>query len=141
MKRTGIFALAGACALGVTALVGGVGYASALDVAEQAGATIDVPGVSTVDKTSEEVAKATTLDKNKSTPTPEPTDPATEPPPRRNDTLYNWKELVQAGFPFIKSAVLTDPATADEARTLLPRRYLEGEDTVGDGHRGSAGSR
>ena len=80
MKRTGIFALAGACALGVTALVGGVGYASALDVAEQAGATIDVPGVSTVDKTSEEVAKATTLDKNKSTPTPEPTDPATEPP-------------------------------------------------------------
>lgn len=49
MKRSGIFALATACAMGVTALVGGIGYASALDVAEQAGRSIDVKGVSTVD--------------------------------------------------------------------------------------------
>jgi len=79
MKRTGIFALAGACALGVTALVGGVGYASALDVAEQAGQTLDVPGVSTVERTSDEVSDSTTL-KDKSTPTPDPTDPATDAP-------------------------------------------------------------
>lgn len=80
MKRTGIFALAGACALGVSALVGGVGYASALDVAVQEGQTLDVPGVSTVEKTSDEVAESTTLDNGKGDPTPEPTDPATEAP-------------------------------------------------------------
>jgi transcription termination factor Rho len=80
MKRTGIFGLAAACALGVTALVGGVGYASALDVAEQQGQTLDVPGVSTVEKTSDEVAKSTDADKTKSTPTPAPTDPAAEAP-------------------------------------------------------------
>ena len=80
MKRTGILALAATCALGVTALVGGVGYASALDVAEEAGKTLDVAGVSTVDTTSHEVAGSTTPGKDKGTPTPEPTDPATVPP-------------------------------------------------------------
>jgi len=48
---------------------------------------------------------------------------ATDPPPRRNDTLYNWKELRSVGFPFIKSAVLAEPATAAEARAMLPARY------------------
>src|SRR6218665_3951962 len=80
MKRTGIFALAATCALGVTALVGGIGYATALDVAEQAGQTLDVAGVSTVDATSHDVADSTTPRKDKGTPTTEPTDPATEPP-------------------------------------------------------------
>ena len=50
---------------------------------------------------------------------------ATDPPPRRNDTLYNWKELMSVGFPFIKSAVLTEPATAEEARAMLPARYQQ----------------
>ncbi len=67
MKRSGIFALATACAMGVTALVGGIGYASALDVAEQAGRSIDVKGVSTVDGGSEKLAGSPKLD-----PTAEP---------------------------------------------------------------------
>ncbi|AYF98375.1 hypothetical protein [Protaetiibacter intestinalis] len=82
MKRTGIFALAASCALGVTALVGGVGYASALDVAEQAGTTLDVSGVSTVESSTTEVADSTTLGTEgaEEEPTAEPTDPATEEP-------------------------------------------------------------
>ena len=59
MKRTGIIALAAGCALGATALVGGVGYASALDVAAEAGTTLDVAGINTVDANSEKVADAT----------------------------------------------------------------------------------
>lgn len=71
MKRTGIFALAAGCAMGVTALVGGIGYASALDVAEQAGRSIDVSGVSTADSGRERPADSAKLD-----PTPAPTDEA-----------------------------------------------------------------
>jgi hypothetical protein len=52
---------------------------------------------------------------------------ASDPPPRRNDTLYKWKELIDVGFPFIKSSLLIEPATAEEARALLPSRYLSGE--------------
>jgi lipopolysaccharide biosynthesis protein len=48
---------------------------------------------------------------------------ATDPPPRRNDTLYQWRALMDAGFPFIKSQVLAEPATAETARALLPVRY------------------
>ncbi|HVF16759.1 MAG TPA: rhamnan synthesis F family protein, partial [Steroidobacteraceae bacterium] len=44
-------------------------------------------------------------------------------PETRNDTLSHWRELVAAGFPFIKSAVLTSTDDADEARQLLPVRY------------------
>ncbi|MCS0499444.1 hypothetical protein [Protaetiibacter mangrovi] len=77
MKRTGIFALAAGCAIGVTALVGGVGYASALDVAEQAGQTLDVSGVSTVDPSSKQLAESTTLDDSTTEPTAEPTDDPT----------------------------------------------------------------
>lgn len=62
MKRSGIFALATACAMGVTALVGGIGYASALDVAEQAGRSIDVAGVSTVDSGSGRLVGSPRLD-------------------------------------------------------------------------------
>lgn len=72
MKRTGIIALAAGCAMGVTALVGGVGYASALDVAEQTGRTLDVSGVSTVDESSSTLADSPKLD-----PSAEPTDDAT----------------------------------------------------------------
>ncbi|PZQ89739.1 MAG: hypothetical protein DI534_08070 [Leifsonia xyli] len=72
MKRTAIFALAAAGALGVTAVVGGVGYASALDVAEQAGTTLDVKGVSTVGAGSAELRGSATP-----TPTPSPSDDST----------------------------------------------------------------
>lgn len=71
MKRTGIFALAAGCAIGATALVGGVGYASALDVAEQSGRALDVGGVSTVPASTVRVA-------DRSVPTPEATDPAVD---------------------------------------------------------------
>jgi lipopolysaccharide biosynthesis protein len=45
-------------------------------------------------------------------------------PTTRNDTLSHWKELIAAGFPFIKSAVLMSSNDADEARKVLPERYL-----------------
>jgi len=51
---------------------------------------------------------------------------ATYAPPTRNDTLSHWKELLEAGFPFIKSAVLTESNEADEARNALPARYTAG---------------
>jgi hypothetical protein len=44
----------------------------------------------------------------------------------RNDTLSHWKELVAAGFPFIKSAVLMSSKDAEEARSALPERYRTG---------------
>ncbi|QNO37020.1 hypothetical protein H4J02_11200 [Protaetiibacter sp. SSC-01] len=72
MKRTGIFALAAGCAMGATALVGGIGYASALDVAEQTGRSIDVAGVSTVDGDTKRLADSPKLD-----PSAEPSDEAT----------------------------------------------------------------
>lgn len=46
------------------------------------------------------------------------------PFPYRNDTIYAWRELVDLGFPFIKSAVLRDPDEGEDARRLLPERYL-----------------
>jgi Rhamnan synthesis protein F len=45
------------------------------------------------------------------------------PPPHRNDTLCAWRELLDAGFPFIKSMVLRDPVHGDASRQLLPARY------------------
>ena len=48
---------------------------------------------------------------------------STHGPTTRNDTLSQWKHLVQLGFPFIKSAVLTSSKDADEARKFLPARY------------------
>lgn len=45
------------------------------------------------------------------------------PAPRRNDTQYAWKELLAAGFPFIKSIVVRDPTEGKAARALLPARY------------------
>src|SRR5690606_18668257 len=49
MKRTGIFAAAVAGAVGATALVGGVGYTLAQEVAEQNGAPLDLGPVATVE--------------------------------------------------------------------------------------------
>jgi lipopolysaccharide biosynthesis protein len=46
-------------------------------------------------------------------------------PTTRNDTLSHWQQLVELGFPFIKSAVLTSSNDADRARELLPARYLQ----------------
>lgn len=86
MKRAAIMALAAASAMGVTALVGGVGLASALDVADQAGRTLDVRGVSTVDDSRRTLADAPTLD-DAAVPSDDPTaddatpdDPATGAP-------------------------------------------------------------
>jgi hypothetical protein len=45
----------------------------------------------------------------------------------RNDTVWKWRELMQCGFPFVKSGVLAQSAMADEARRLLPARYLSSE--------------
>jgi hypothetical protein len=49
---------------------------------------------------------------------------STLPPPKRNDTVLAWRQLLEAGFPFIKSMVLRDPVDGDEARRRLPARYL-----------------
>lgn len=49
---------------------------------------------------------------------------STYAPPTRNDTLSHWKELIEAGFPFIKSAVLIESGEADDARKMLPERYV-----------------
>jgi hypothetical protein len=46
------------------------------------------------------------------------------PPPKRNDTLCAWRELIDLGFPFVKSMVLRDPVEGEAARRLLPARYL-----------------
>lgn len=49
---------------------------------------------------------------------------STLPPPKRNDTLISWKELIDAGFPFVKSMVIRDPVEGEAARRLIPARYL-----------------
>lgn len=45
------------------------------------------------------------------------------PAPRRNDTVYAWRELIMAGFPFIKSVMLRDPIEGKASREMLPARY------------------
>lgn len=49
---------------------------------------------------------------------------STLPPPRRNDTVLAWRQLIEAGFPFVKSMVLRDPVDGEDARKRLPSRYL-----------------
>ncbi len=46
-----------------------------------------------------------------------------KPAPRRDESLYNWRQLVAAGFPFVKAKVLTESPESEEARGLLPERY------------------
>jgi lipopolysaccharide biosynthesis protein len=48
---------------------------------------------------------------------------SSEPSPRRDETLYNWRQLLDAGFPFIKAKILSESPDADEARRQLPDRY------------------
>jgi Rhamnan synthesis protein F len=43
---------------------------------------------------------------------------------RRNDTMFAWRELIDAGFPFIKSMVIRDPIEGAASRQMLPERYL-----------------
>lgn len=62
MKRTQIFALAGACALAVSAVVGGAGLSASLDVADSEGTVTERPGVSTVDVVSDDIEDATLAD-------------------------------------------------------------------------------
>jgi hypothetical protein len=45
------------------------------------------------------------------------------PPPNRNDTLCAWRELMSAGFPFIKSTVLRDPVQGEASRRVLAGKY------------------
>jgi hypothetical protein len=52
---------------------------------------------------------------------------STNPPLLRNDTLWEWKRLLELGFPFIKAAVLTQSPASEEAMRLLPARYIQGE--------------
>lgn len=47
-----------------------------------------------------------------------------ESAPRRDETLYNWRQLLSKGFPFIKAKILTESPDAEDARRLLPERYL-----------------
>lgn len=61
MKRTGIFAATAAGAIGATALVGGVGYTLAQDVAEQSGAPLDLGAVASVEPGQGELPTATRL--------------------------------------------------------------------------------
>jgi hypothetical protein len=51
--------------------------------------------------------------------------PVSMPPPPRggNSTFYQWKELLEDGFPFVKSAVLSHVQFSDEARRIVPQRY------------------
>lgn len=44
--------------------------------------------------------------------------------PSGNDTIFGWPQLIEIGFPFIKSMVLKDPFHAARARRMLPARYL-----------------
>jgi hypothetical protein len=45
------------------------------------------------------------------------------PSPKRNDTQYAWRDLIGAGFPFIKSIVTRDPFEGKASRQMLPTRY------------------
>jgi len=42
-------------------------------------------------------------------------------PPCRDDTLYNWRELIELGLPFIKASVLRGPSGTDAKRFLAER--------------------
>lgn len=44
-----------------------------------------------------------------------------------NDTIWMWKELLEMGFPFVKSGVLAFPAMEADARRIVPARYLAAE--------------
>ena len=46
------------------------------------------------------------------------------PPPKRNDPIFEWRQLFELGFPFIKAEVLRNPDESEDAKRLLPRSYL-----------------
>jgi hypothetical protein len=48
----------------------------------------------------------------------------TEQQSDRNDTVHRWAQLIEVGFPFIKSMVLKDPVQAEAARRFLPPHYF-----------------
>jgi hypothetical protein len=48
---------------------------------------------------------------------------STQPPPNRNDTLCSWSQLLDLGFPFVKSMVLKDPLEGEAARARVPAKY------------------
>lgn len=48
---------------------------------------------------------------------------STRPAPKRNDPIFEWRQLFDLGFPFIKSEVLRNPDEGEDAWRLLPERY------------------
>lgn len=44
-----------------------------------------------------------------------------------NDTIWRWRGLMELGFPFVKSGVLAYPELRDDARHVIPERYLAAE--------------
>lgn len=48
-----------------------------------------------------------------------------ESPGFHNATIHAWRELVELGFPFIKTAVLRDPIRGEGSRALLPSHYFD----------------
>jgi lipopolysaccharide biosynthesis protein len=49
----------------------------------------------------------------------------TDPQLSRNDTIWSWRQLLDTGFPFVKSGVLGYAELSDEARRVIPARYLD----------------
>lgn len=41
-----------------------------------------------------------------------------------NDTIWRWRGLMELGFPFVKSAVLSHAELRDDALRVVPERYL-----------------
>lgn len=50
--------------------------------------------------------------------------PLYDEPRSGDDTTARWRELVDAGFPFVKASLLRDPRRAATARALVPARLL-----------------
>lgn len=50
--------------------------------------------------------------------------PLYDEPRSGDDTTARWRELVEAGFPFVKASLLRDPRRAAAARALVPARLL-----------------
>jgi hypothetical protein len=50
--------------------------------------------------------------------------PLYDEPRSGDDTTARWRELVDAGFPFVKASLLRDPRRAAAARALVPARLL-----------------
>ena len=50
--------------------------------------------------------------------------PLYDEPRSGDDTTARWRELVDAGLPFVKASLLRDPRRAEEVRAVVPARLL-----------------